>query len=108
MEGFTGRSSLLYHLVPPTPGPLFVAAALVDRVLSGRLTLGSAALRAVASGAVQNIITISAEPRGGVWTPDGMIYYAPHNVAPLWKVAASGGTPVEATKLDVARGEVRA
>ena len=61
---------------------------------------------AVASGAVQNIITISAEPRGGVWTPDGMIYYVPHNMAPLWKVAASGGTPVEATKLDVARGEV--
>ena len=42
---------------------------------------------AVASGAVQNITTISAEPRGGVWAPDGTIYYAPHNVAPLWKVA---------------------
>ena len=61
---------------------------------------------AVASGAVQNVISISTEPRGGVWAPDGTIYYAPHNVAPLWKVAAAGGTPVEATQLDVARGEV--
>ena len=61
---------------------------------------------AVASGAVQNVIPISTEPRGGVWAPDGTIYYAPHNVAPLWKVAAGGGTPVEATQLDVARGEV--
>ena len=61
---------------------------------------------AVASGAVQNVLAISAEPRGGVWTPDGTIYYAPHNVAPLWKVAAAGGTPVEATQLDQARGEV--
>ena len=61
---------------------------------------------AVASGAVQNIIATSAEPRGGVWSPDGTIYYAPHNVAPLWKVAAGGGTPVEATQLDQARGEV--
>ena len=61
---------------------------------------------AVASGAVQNITDNSAEPRGGVWAPDGTIYYAPHNVAPLWKVPACGGTPVEATQLDLARGEV--
>ena len=61
---------------------------------------------AVASGAVQNITDNSAEPRGGVWAPDGTIYYAPHNVAPLWKVPASGGTPVEATQLDRARGEI--
>jgi Tol biopolymer transport system component len=61
---------------------------------------------AVSSGAVQNVLSISTEPRGGVWAPDGAIYYAPHNFAPLWRVAASGGTPVEATRLDVARGEV--
>ena len=61
---------------------------------------------AVASGAVQNITDNPAEPRGGVWAPDGTIYYAPHNVAALRKVPASGGSPVEATQLDRARGEI--
>ena len=61
---------------------------------------------AVASGAVQNITDNPAEARGGVWAPDGTIYYAPHNVAALKKVPASGGSPVDATQLDRARGEI--
>ena len=61
---------------------------------------------AVASGAVQNITDNAAEARGGVWAPDGTIYYAPHNVAALKKVPASGGSPVEATQLDRPRGEI--
>jgi serine/threonine-protein kinase len=61
---------------------------------------------AVASGAIQNIVAIATEPRGGAWAPDGTIYYAPHNVAPLWKVAASGGAPAEVTQLDHGRGEI--
>ncbi len=61
---------------------------------------------AVASGAVQNITDNNAEARGGVWAPDGTIYYAPHNVAALRKVPASGGSPTEATQLDRARGEI--
>jgi serine/threonine protein kinase len=61
---------------------------------------------AVASGALQNITDISTEARGGAWAFDGTIYYAPHNVSPLWKVAASGGTPAAVTQLDRARGEI--
>jgi serine/threonine-protein kinase len=61
---------------------------------------------AVASGAVQTSTRISAEPRGGVWAPDGTIYYAPHNVASLWKIPAAGGAPAEVTTLDRASGEI--
>jgi hypothetical protein len=60
----------------------------------------------VISGAVQNITDNSAEPRGGFWAPDGTIYYAPHNIAALKKVPTSGGTPVDATQLDRAAGEI--
>jgi serine/threonine-protein kinase len=61
---------------------------------------------AVASGAVQNIADNPTEARGAVWAPDGTIYYAPHNVAALRKVPASGGTPADATQLDRTRGEI--
>jgi serine/threonine-protein kinase len=61
---------------------------------------------AVASGAVQQITDTPAEPRGAVWTPDGTIYYAPHNISPLKKVPASGGSPTDVTQLDTARGEI--
>jgi serine/threonine-protein kinase len=61
---------------------------------------------AVASGAIQNITDNPTEARGGVWASDGTIYYAPHNVAALRKVPASGGSPADATHLDRARGEI--
>ena len=61
---------------------------------------------AIASGAIQIVTDNPAEARGGVWAPDGTIYYSPHNVASLRKVPASGGSPTEATQLDRARGEI--
>jgi Tol biopolymer transport system component len=42
--------------------------------------------------------------RGGSWNSDGTILFSPSQTAPLMKVSASGGTPVEVTKLDLAGG----
>ena len=43
------------------------------------------------------------DPRGGTWSTDGTIYYAPTNVSSLWKVPASGGSASEVTRLDPER-----
>jgi serine/threonine-protein kinase len=44
-------------------------------------------------------------PRGASWAPDGSIIYSPLYNSGLWRVAATGGAPVEVTKLDPAQGE---
>jgi eukaryotic-like serine/threonine-protein kinase len=41
--------------------------------------------------------------RGGAWSRDGTILFAITNTSPLWRVPASGGQPVEITKLDFPR-----
>ena len=42
--------------------------------------------------------------RGGTWSGDGTILFAPTNASPLWRVPASGGSPpVQVTKLDLPR-----
>jgi hypothetical protein len=45
------------------------------------------------------------EPRGGSWGEDGTILFVPENFSPVMRVAAAGGTPVAATRLDRAAGE---
>jgi len=45
------------------------------------------------------------EARGGSWAEDGTILYSPDNLFPLMRVAAAGGKPVAATRLDRAAGE---
>ncbi|MGH9366919.1 MAG: protein kinase domain-containing protein [Thermoanaerobaculia bacterium] len=40
------------------------------------------------------------EPRGGSWGEDGTILYSPGNLFPLMRVAAAGGKPVPATRLE--------
>ena len=61
---------------------------------------------AVGSAAVQVLASDIAEGRGGTWTADGTIYYAPTNLSGLWKVPATGGSPSEVTRLNAERGEV--
>ncbi len=56
-------------------------------------------------GPPQNIADTTAEPRGGDWGPDGTIVYTPQTIAPLFRVPASGGTPVQITELDQGRSE---
>ncbi|MEN3337438.1 MAG: eukaryotic-like serine/threonine-protein kinase [Acidobacteriota bacterium] len=43
--------------------------------------------------------------RGGAWSEDGLILFSPDTAGPLLRVPATGGTPVEATKLATDRGE---
>ena len=35
--------------------------------------------------------------RGGAWSPDGVIVFAPNNITPLLRVSAAGGTPSPVT-----------
>ena len=43
---------------------------------------------------------------GGTWSQDGVIVFAPNVTGPLYRVAASGGTPSPVTRLDVEAGEI--
>jgi serine/threonine protein kinase len=43
--------------------------------------------------------------RGGTWGADGTILFNPASAGPLFRVAATGGTPVQVTALDSANGE---
>ncbi len=45
-------------------------------------------------------------PRGGDWSSDGYIYFAPTNMTGIWRVPESGGAPSEVTKRDSERGEI--
>ena len=43
--------------------------------------------------------------RGGTWSPNGVIVYAPDASGPLFQIPASGGTPAAVTALDAQRKE---
>lgn len=45
------------------------------------------------------------DARGGSWSHDGLIVFAPHWRDPIHKVPASGGAPAAITKLDQSRSE---
>jgi Tol biopolymer transport system component len=63
-------------------------------------------LRRVArsGGAVQTICA-AKNGRGGAWSENGTIVFAPDPYSPLLRVNASGGEPVAATELDAEAGE---
>jgi len=45
------------------------------------------------------------DPRGGAWSPEGTIVFAPNNQGSLARIPANGGAPVAITALDTARHE---
>jgi len=53
-------------------------------------------------------LTIDSAPeaRGGTWSKDDMILFAPLASGPLYLVPATGGTPTPVTKLDSTRKEI--
>jgi serine/threonine protein kinase/Tol biopolymer transport system component len=57
-------------------------------------------------GAVQVLAEPIPEPRGGTWSPEGRIVYAPDYRTGLFEVAANGGEARALTALDVDDGEV--
>jgi serine/threonine-protein kinase len=58
----------------------------------------------LSSGTVTPLATVEAA-RGGAWSEDGTIVFAPRPDGPLYRVAATGGTPEQATTLDSTTGE---
>ncbi|HEX4578319.1 MAG TPA: protein kinase [Edaphobacter sp.] len=49
---------------------------------------------------VQILADVTTQPRGGTWSPDGIILYAPGRASPLYQIPASGGTPRQVTDPD--------
>jgi Tol biopolymer transport system component len=52
------------------------------------------------NGNSPQIIADAPSGRGGAWGPDGVILFTPATLNPLLRVNATGGTPVEVTKVD--------
>jgi Tol biopolymer transport system component len=55
------------------------------------------------AGGTPRKLADSPQAYGGSWSRDGVILFSRVNTAPLFRVAATGGTPVEATRLDSPR-----
>ncbi len=51
------------------------------------------------------VICPAPSPRGGAWSPDDILVFAPLSSGALLQVSASGGTPTPATTLDASKGE---
>jgi eukaryotic-like serine/threonine-protein kinase len=47
----------------------------------------------------------AADARGGAWSKNGVIVFAPNNLGPLMRVSAGGGAPSAVTTLDSTRHE---
>jgi serine/threonine protein kinase/Tol biopolymer transport system component len=58
-----------------------------------------------ASGGRAQELCDAPEGRGGTWNADNVIVFAADAGGPLYRIAATGGTPVPVTSLDVARKE---
>jgi len=61
--------------------------------------------RIAAAGGPPQTLCDAPVSRGGAWGPDGTILFAPVTDGPLYRIAASGGTATQVTKLDPTRGE---
>ena len=56
-------------------------------------------------GQLQTICPVTGSAGGGAWNGDGTILYSSGRERPLYRVAASGGTPRPVTRIDSSRGE---
>jgi eukaryotic-like serine/threonine-protein kinase len=54
---------------------------------------------------LQTICGASSSPRGGSWSRDGVMLFAPSVAGPLLRVPANGGTPTTASELDAKHTE---
>ena len=52
------------------------------------------------NGSSPQIVADAPFGRGGSWGPDGVIVFSPGTLHPLMRVNATGGTPVQVTKID--------
>jgi serine/threonine-protein kinase len=59
-----------------------------------------------ADGGAAQTVCDAPSGLGADWAADDTIYFMPFNTSGMWKVASSGGTPQEVTRLDRSKGEV--
>jgi Tol biopolymer transport system component len=52
-----------------------------------------------------NVLCDAPNGRGGTWSADNIVLFAPSTTGPLLRVDAAGGSPAPATTLDDSRGE---
>ena len=76
-----------------------------DGAWVGFFSRGKLRKLSIAAGAARELAD-APSARGGSWSPDGVIYFAPGPSSGLFRVSAEGGSPTEVTKLDRSRGEV--
>jgi Tol biopolymer transport system component len=50
-------------------------------------------------GGTPQILTAAGSDWGGTWSAEGVILFAPAGTSPLFRIPATGGTPIEATRL---------
>jgi len=55
------------------------------------------------NGTSPQVVANAPFGRGGTWGPNGVILFSPATLNPLVRVSATGGTPVEVTKIDSAQ-----
>jgi Tol biopolymer transport system component len=57
------------------------------------------------SGGAPEVLCDAADGRGGAWSKDGTILFAPVAAGPIHRISADGGEPVEVMRPDSAKGE---
>ena len=55
------------------------------------------------AGGAPTTVCEAPNPRGGTWSPNGVLVFAPNIRSALYRVPAAGGTPAPATTLDSAK-----
>ena len=67
---------------------------------------GSKLRKIAVGGAAMQPLTDAPNHRGGVWSRDGYIYFAPTNTGSIWRVSEDGGAATEVTRKDPTKGEI--
>jgi eukaryotic-like serine/threonine-protein kinase len=62
--------------------------------------------RVETAGGLPKIVCSAADGRGGTWSADNLIVFAPSLKSPLYQVPAAGGEPKALTSLNAARQEI--